>query len=73
MRQIVRGVYRHFKGGIYEVKGFGLSAETQEKCVIYQSLNDKQIWVRSLEEFASEVDKIKYPNISQKYRFEKLG
>ena len=35
--------------------------------VVYKHDND--IWVRSLEEFTSKVDKNKYPNSYQEYRF----
>ena len=44
-----------------------------KKVVIYQALyGDKLKWARDYDEFASLVDKNKYPNISQKYRFERV-
>ena len=41
--------------------------------VVYQNVESKQIWVRSYDEFVSEVDHKKYPNVKQKYRFQKIN
>lgn len=63
-------VYRHFKGGMYKVEAVGMHTETGERMVIYRSLEDKKVYVRPLEMFISRVDKEKYPDVTQKYRFE---
>lgn len=35
--EITPGIYRHFKGGIYEVLGVGRHSETEEWLVIYKN------------------------------------
>ena len=43
------GIYRHFKGNLYEVTGFALHSETTEDMVIYKALyGERRTWVRSL-------------------------
>lgn len=65
--------YRHFKGGIYKVLFCAQRAEDESIVVVYEPQYAKgTYWTRDLEEFLSEVDHEKYPNISQKYRFEKI-
>lgn len=77
MREIYTNkTYKHFKGNVYKVLYIGYNAESNfegdeiPKVVIYQSNHDGRIWVRSYDNFASEVDTNKYPNAEQKYRFE---
>lgn len=74
MREVIVGqVYKHFKGKMYKVLNIGYSADNLEKMVIYQALyDDNKIWVRNYDKFNSYVDKNKYPNITQKYRFEEV-
>ncbi len=72
MRKIeVNKVYKHFKGDLYLVEGIAIHSETGEKCVVYRGLYGKNdLWVRPYDSFISEVDYKKYPDASQKYRFE---
>lgn len=74
MREIkTNKTYRHFKGNVYRVLHIGYSSEDEnEKLVIYQSNHDGKIWVRPYDNFASKVDKEKYPNAEQEYRFEEV-
>lgn len=61
--------YRHFKlGKIVTIIGISRHTETEEISVVYEY--EGHIWNRPLEMFMSEVDKEKYPNVEQKYRFE---
>ena len=67
----VHRVYKHFKGDYYLVEDVAYDSETQEECVIYRKLyGDGSLWVRNKKMFLSEVDHDKYPDCSQKYRFE---
>lgn len=68
---LVNRVYKHFKGDNYLVVDIATDCDTLEKKVIYRGLyNDGPLWVRSYDDFISKVDKKKYPNISQEYKFE---
>jgi hypothetical protein len=65
-------VYRHFKGMLVKVICLAKHSETEEILVIYKHLETGEIWARPIDMFTSLVDREKYPDIKQKYRFEEV-
>lgn len=71
-------VVRHFKGGTYIIIGTATHTETGERLVLYSAILERSeeigigICARPEEMFCSEVDRDKYPNAEQTYRFEKV-
>ncbi len=64
-------VYRHFKGNMYQVLCIATDSENGQKMVVYQQLYQPfSIYVRPYDMFISPVDKNKYPDVLQHYRFE---
>lgn len=63
-------VYKHFKGNLYKIVTIAEDTETGKEVVVYQALyGEYKIYVRDLEMFMSLVDKEKYPNVKQEFRF----
>lgn len=63
-------IYRHFKGNLYEIVIIARDSETLEEKVVYKEVDGDAAYVRSLPMFVSYVDKQKYPDVKQEFRFE---
>lgn len=61
---------------LYEIIGIARHIENKEEVVVYKPLYQTEVMngvdfvVRPIDMFMSEIDHTKYPNITQKYRFE---
>ena len=70
--------YKHFKGKLYKVIDIVYDSESNndeeyKKVVIYQALyGDNLKWARPYDMFNSLVDRKKYPDVEQEYRFEEV-
>ena len=77
-------IFKHFKNNYYHIICVGHHSETEERMVVYERiskydyLKDGSVipvmepCIRPLEMFMSEVDHQKYPDVEQKYRFERI-
>ena len=70
--EIIKGrIYKHFKGDYYLVEDVVYHSETKEQMVLYKALYGNGLrYVRPYEMFLSKVDKNKYPDVNQEYRFQ---
>lgn len=63
--------YRHFKGNRYQVLTVAKHTETDELLVVYEGLyGEHPVYARPLTMFTGKVDKMKFPDVKQEYRFE---
>lgn len=66
----------------YQILAIATHTENKEKLMIYKALYDGhcmgldvsegEVFARPYDMFISEVDHVKYPNIKQRFRFEKI-
>lgn len=67
-------IAQHFKGKLYKIICTAEHSQTEEKLVIYQALYDTfKIYARPEAMFNSKVDREKYPEVQQEYRFEVIN
>ena len=52
------GIYRHFKGNLYQVLFEATHSETMEEMVVYQALyGERGIWVRPKNMFTEKIER----------------
>ena len=74
MREIADNTrMRHFMGKEYTFLHKGWHTETNECFAVYRAeYGDRKIYIRPYDMFVSEVDREKYPDVVQRYRFEEI-
>lgn len=60
MKTIKLGIYRHYKGKLYQVFGLAHHSETLEELVVYKALYQTKfgrnsLWVRPLKMFSEKI------------------
>lgn len=54
---VARGIYRHYKGNLYQVLHTAQHSETEEALVVYRCLyGEYDVWVRPLTMFTETVE-----------------
>ena len=56
LQTLQKGIYRHFKGGLYEVLDTAIDSESLRTMVLYRPVDSPYLWVRDYEMFTSLVE-----------------
>ncbi|GHW02355.1 hypothetical protein AGMMS50249_1410 [candidate division SR1 bacterium] len=74
---VIGGIYRHFKGELYRVDNLVIDSEEKKEYVLYTSLYHPKAglgfhtqFIRLKDMFLSPVDRVKYPDVEQYWRFQ---
>jgi hypothetical protein len=71
LRQHIGKLAKHFKNKFYLILDIAEHTETGEEMVIYKAMYDNyKVYARPIDMFLSKVDKEKYTESKQEYRFE---
>jgi hypothetical protein len=54
--EIKIGIYQHYKGHKYRVLGVAKHSESLDELVVYQNVDNGELWVRPIEMFLEEVE-----------------
>ena len=57
LQSIPQGIYRHYKGSLYQVLHVAKHSETEEELVVYRCLyGEYDVWVRPLAMFTESIE-----------------
>lgn len=66
-------IFKHFKSNLYKIVTIAKDCEDLKEMVVYQGqYEDNPCWIREKEDFFGLLNKEKYPDVGQEYRFEKI-
>lgn len=69
MYMLKKGIYRHYKGQLYQVLGTARHSETEEVLVVYQCLyGEYQLWLRPIDMFTETVT-LNDGNVAPRFEF----
>ena len=66
---LVGGTYRHFKGKTVKVIALSRHSERPNELTVVYKCENGRVFNRPYDMFVSKVDKEKYPDVEQEYRF----
>ncbi len=72
MKSVNPGIYKHYKGNLYEVLGIATHSETKERFVIYHALKGaSDLWARPEKMFSEDIDAPEYNCKGPRFTFVK--
>jgi len=49
-------IFRHYKGGTYEIVATGFLEDSEAPCVVYRSRSKDIVWVRTAKNFLEDIE-----------------